>query len=106
MNNNNTVTAYGDLTLTKTDGTATVTAGTSTTYTITITNNGPSTEPAGVRFTDTIPAGTVGSETEADCAIAAGGLHVHDGRDDRVGRVQVVSADARRPVGVRARPRS
>ena len=71
-NNNNTVTAYGDLVLTKTDGTATVTAGTSTTYTITITNNGPSTEPAGVRFTDTIPAGTVGSEAEADCAIAAG----------------------------------
>jgi uncharacterized repeat protein (TIGR01451 family) len=72
VNNNNTVRSYGDLTLTKTDGTATVTAGTSTTYTITITNNGPSTEPAGVRFTDTIPAGTVGSETEADCAIAAG----------------------------------
>ena len=71
-NNNNTVTAYGDLLLTKTDGAATVTAGTSTTYTITITNNGPSTEPAGVRFTDTIPAGTVGSEAEADCAIAAG----------------------------------
>ena len=72
VNNNNTVRSYGDLTLTKTDGMATVTAGTSTTYTITITNNGPSTEPAGVRFTDTIPAGTVGSEAEADCAIAAG----------------------------------
>ena len=72
VNNNNTVRSFGDLTLTKTDGSATVTAGTSTTYTITITNNGPSTEPAGVRFTDTIPAGTVGSETEADCAIAAG----------------------------------
>ena len=71
VNNNNTVTAFGDLTLTKTDGSATVTAGTSTTYTITITNNGPSTEPVGVRFTDAIPAGTVGSETEADCAIAA-----------------------------------
>ena len=70
-NNNNVVTAFADLVLTKTDGTATVTAGTSTTYTITITNNGPSTEPAGVRFTDTIPAGTVGSEAEADCAIAA-----------------------------------
>ena len=25
-----------------------------------------------MRFTDTIPAGTVGSEAEADCAIAAG----------------------------------
>ena len=71
-NNNNTVRSYADLVLTKTDGTATVIAGTSTTYTITITNNGPSTEPAGVRFTDTIPAGTVGSEAEADCAIAAG----------------------------------
>ncbi len=71
VNNVNTVRSYGDLTLTKTDGTATVAPGTSTTYTITITNNGPSTEPAGVRFTDTIPAGTVGSETEADCAIAA-----------------------------------
>ncbi|MEO8424081.1 MAG: hypothetical protein ABI595_09240, partial [Actinomycetota bacterium] len=71
VNRNNTVRSYGDLTLTKTDGTTTVTPGTSTTYTITITNNGPSTEPAGVRFTDTIPAGTVGSEAEADCAIAA-----------------------------------
>ena len=71
-NQNTTVTAFGDLSLTKSDGVAAVTAGTSTTYTITITNNGPSTEPAGVRFTDTIPAGTVGSETEADCAIAAG----------------------------------
>ncbi len=71
-NNSNTVRSYADLVLTKSDGTAAVTAGTSTTYTITITNNGPSTEPAGVRFTDTIPAGTVGSETEADCSIAAG----------------------------------
>ncbi len=71
VNNNNTVRTTGELALTKTDGVASVTAGTSTTYTITITNNGPSTEPAGVRFTDAIPAGTVGSEAEADCAIAA-----------------------------------
>ena len=41
-------------------------------YTITVTNNGPSAEPAGVVISDPIPAGTVGSGTEADCAIAAG----------------------------------
>ena len=44
------------------------------TYTITLSNVGPSTAPAGVVVTDTIPAGTVGSESEADCAIAAGDL--------------------------------
>ncbi len=47
-------------------------AGTSTTYTITVTNNGPSTVPAGVVISDPIPAGTTGSELEADCAISAG----------------------------------
>ena len=72
VNNNNTVRNTADLAVTKTDGVATVIAGTSTTYTITITNNGPSTEPPGVQFTDTIPAGTVGSEAEADCVIVAG----------------------------------
>src|SRR6185503_6479701 len=43
-----TVTPVADLTITKTDGVTSVTAGTSTTYTITVTNNGPSTVPAGV----------------------------------------------------------
>ena len=66
-----TVTASADLAITKTDGVASISAGTSTTYTITVTNNGPSTEPAGVVITDTIPAGTTGSESEADCSIAA-----------------------------------
>ena len=47
-------------------------AGTSTTYTITVTNNGPSTVPAGVVISDAIPANTTGSESEANCAIAAG----------------------------------
>jgi uncharacterized repeat protein (TIGR01451 family) len=61
-----------DLALTKTDGVATVAAGASTTYTITVTNGGPSTEPGGVVVSDTVPAGTTGTETEPDCAIAAG----------------------------------
>ena len=71
-NDNNTVRATGDLALTKTDGVASVTVGASTTYTITVTNNGPDIEPAGIVITDNIPAGTVGSETEADCTIVAG----------------------------------
>ena len=67
-----TVTKSTELSIVKTDGLASVTAGASTLYTITITNNGPSDEPAGVVVSDPIPAGTVGSEAEADCAIAAG----------------------------------
>ncbi len=67
-----TVTTSADLALTKDDGIATIAAGTSTTYTITVTNNGPSTEPAGVVLSDPIPAGTNGSESEPDCTIAAG----------------------------------
>ena len=55
-----TVTAAADLAITKTDGVASISAGTSTTYTITLTNNGPSIEPAGVVITDPIPAGTIG----------------------------------------------
>ena len=66
-----TVTTSADLAVTKDDGVATVVAGTSTTYTITVTNNGPSTEPAGVVISDPIPAGTGSSESEPDCAIAA-----------------------------------
>ena len=61
-----------DLAITKTDGIATVDPGTSTTYTITLTNNGPSIEPAGVVVSDPIPAGTIPSESEANCAIIAG----------------------------------
>ena len=61
-----------DLVLTKTDGVASVAAGTSTTYTITLTNGGPSTAPAGVVVSDPIPAGTIGSESEPNCAIVAG----------------------------------
>jgi len=67
-----TVTRSADLAITKTDGVASVVAGTSTTYTITVTNNGPSNVAAGVVVSDPIPAGTVGSESEADCVIAAG----------------------------------
>ena len=61
-----------DMVVTKTDGVASVAAGTSTTYTITLTNGGPSTAPAGVVVSDPIPAGTVGSESEPNCVIAAG----------------------------------
>ncbi len=46
-------------------------AGTSTTYTITLTNNGPSTEPAGVVIDDPIPAGATPTESEADCLLGA-----------------------------------
>src|SRR5204862_182847 len=56
-----TVTKSADLAVSKTDGVSSVTAGTSTTYTITLTNNGPSTVPAGVVVKDTIPANTTGS---------------------------------------------
>ena len=51
-----------------------MTGGTSTTYAITVNNLGPSTVPAGVVVKDTIPAGTTASESEADCALAAGVL--------------------------------
>src|SRR5439155_633789 len=66
------VSTSADLSVSKTDGVATVTAGTSTIYTITVTNNGPSTVPAGVVISDPIPAGTSGSESEADCSISGG----------------------------------
>ena len=69
---NTTVSATADLAVTKTDGVASVAAGASTTYTITLTNNGPSAVAAGIVVSDPIPAGTVGSETEPNCAIAAG----------------------------------
>jgi uncharacterized repeat protein (TIGR01451 family) len=69
-----TVTPVADLAITKSDGVTSVTAGTSTTYTITVTNNGPSTVPAGVVVKDTIPANTTPSESEADCSISAGVL--------------------------------
>ena len=67
-----TIVPSADLAITKTDGVASVTAGTSTTYSITLTNNGPTDEPAGVVITDTIPAGVTPSESEPDCALAAG----------------------------------
>ncbi len=61
-----------DLVLTKDDGTTTVIAGTSTSYTLTLTNDGPSTLPAGAVVTDLVPGGTEASEDEASCQIAAG----------------------------------
>ena len=66
------MTKSADLAISKTDGVASVVAGTSTTYTITVTNNGPSDEPAGVVISDPLPAGTNGSESEPDCSIAVG----------------------------------
>jgi uncharacterized repeat protein (TIGR01451 family) len=65
------VTPAGDLSITKTDGVTSVVPGTSTTYTITLTNLGPSDVPAGAVVSDTIPANTVGSESEADCTLGA-----------------------------------
>ncbi len=61
-----------DMVVTKDDGVSSVVAGTSTTYTITLTNNGPSIEPAGVTVSDAIPAGTTGSTLDAACAVAPG----------------------------------
>ena len=66
-----TITPQADLSITKTDGVGSVTAGTSTTYTVTVTNNGPSTEPVGVVVSDTIPAGTTGTTLEPDCVTSA-----------------------------------
>jgi uncharacterized repeat protein (TIGR01451 family) len=65
------VIAKSDLAVSKSDAVTSVIAGTSTTYAITITNNGPSDEPAGITITDTLPAGTTGSESEANCSIAS-----------------------------------
>src|SRR5438132_5918426 len=67
-----TVNKSADLSITKSDGVTSVTAGTSTTYTITLTNNGPSTEPAGVVVSDTIPANPTGTTGDARCSIASG----------------------------------
>src|SRR5207244_6855171 len=67
-----TVQNRADLSLAKSDGVTTVAAGTSTTYTITLTNNGPATEPAGVVIKDTIPANTTASTSDARCTIASG----------------------------------
>jgi uncharacterized repeat protein (TIGR01451 family) len=64
-----TVTPLADLAIVKTDGVTTVKPGSSTIFTITLTNNGPSTVPAGVVITDQIPAGTFASEIEPDCAL-------------------------------------
>ena len=67
-----TVTKQADLSIAKDDGVSSVVAGNSTTYTITVSNAGPSNAAAGVVVSDSIPAGTSGSESEADCAIASG----------------------------------
>src|SRR5437870_235950 len=67
-----TVNKSADLSIAKTGGVTSVMAGTSTTYTVTLTNNGPSTVPAGVVIKDTIPANTTGSTSDARCTIAAG----------------------------------
>src|SRR2546428_28240 len=60
-----TVNKSADLSISKSDGVTSVTAGSATTYTDPLTNNGPSTVPAGVVVKDTIPANTTGSRTEA-----------------------------------------
>ncbi len=93
-NDNNTVRVTGDLALTKTDGVASVTVGASTTYTITVTNNGPDIEPAGVVISDTIPANTVGSEAEAGLHHRRRRLPMYDDGHARRRRVEVVPAHA------------
>src|SRR5438132_416642 len=65
-----TVNKSADLSITKSDGVTSVTAGTSTTYTVTLTNNGPSTVPAGVVVKDTVPANTTASTSDGRCTIA------------------------------------
>src|SRR5205823_7572528 len=67
-----TPTPSADLSIAKTDNVASVDAGASTTYTITLTNNGPSTEPAGVVVSDPLPAGTLGSTSDSRCNFAGG----------------------------------
>src|SRR6185436_17603893 len=62
-----------DLGITKDDGVTQVNVGTSTTYTITLTNNGPDPEPAGVVISDPIPAGTTGSTNDANCQVTNNG---------------------------------
>ena len=85
-----TVDTSADLSITKTDGVASVIAGNSTTYTIVLTNNGPSTEPAGVVLSDPIPAGTMAASTsDPDCAHRRSGrFHVHDDRAARARRLR------------------
>ncbi len=68
----NAVVVEADLAVSVTDGVSSVAIGGSTTYTVTVTNRGPAKEPAGVVVSVPIPAGTSGSEAEADCSIAAG----------------------------------
>ena len=64
------VTTSADLAVNVDDGTPVITPGSSSTYTVTLSNGGPSTEPAGATVTVPIAAGTTPSESEADCQIA------------------------------------
>ena len=83
-----------DMVITKTDGVASIIAGTSTTYTITLTNGGPSTELAGVVVSDTIPAGTTGSESEPELLDRRSDVHVHHDGAHRPVRLGLVPPDA------------
>ena len=94
VNNSNTVRATADLALTKTDGVATVNVGASTTYTITVTNNGPNIEPAGIVISDTIPAGTNAQRDRGGLHDRRRRLPMHDGDAARGRRVEVLSTDA------------
>jgi uncharacterized repeat protein (TIGR01451 family) len=60
-----------DLSLAKTDGGTTVALGVSTTYTLTLTNDGPSTVPAGAVVTDDAPTGTTIWASDPDCSVAS-----------------------------------
>jgi uncharacterized repeat protein (TIGR01451 family) len=66
------VAVASDLVLTKDDGATSIDAGGTTTYTITLTNSGPADAADGVVVTDILPAGTTGSELEADCNVSVG----------------------------------
>lgn len=65
------VVAGADLSLAKTDGSMTVGVGVSTTYALTLTNDGPSTVPAGVTVTDDAPTGTTISTSDPACSVAS-----------------------------------
>ena len=61
-----------DLSITKTDGTGVLSPGSSVTYTLSLTNNGPSTAPAGVVVSDPVPAGTTATGVDPACVLSAG----------------------------------
>src|SRR2546428_8846548 len=75
-----TVNKSADLSISKSDGVTSVTAGTSTTYTITLTNNGPSTVPAGVVVKEKNPADNTRPAQRPRRTASGGGGDLHAAR--------------------------